>query len=180
MPRRDYDSDLDRRPRRRRRPQRRRSDNRGVVIAYSVVFGVLFLGAAGIGVYVLLRAQPEGWNVGGGAARTDLERLAGTWETTFRDPAGRVSMHKVKVITGTTETASWYRPDGSAFRVNRVEFALDVRDSKKVFRYFNGWVVDGPGAGQPFPSGEYVYTLEGDTWTEFEPSGGVIVWTRRR
>ena len=40
--------------------------------------------------------------------------------------------------------------------------------------------MDGPGAGQPFPSGEYVYTLEGDTWTEYEPNGGVIVWTRRR
>ena len=66
------------------------------------------------------------------------------------------------------------------FRINRVEFQLDVRNGAKVFRYFNGWATDGTGmGGQPFPSGEYVYTLEGDTWTEFDP-GGLIVWTRRR
>jgi hypothetical protein len=87
-------------------------------------------------------------------------------------------MHKVKEITGTTETATWYRPDGTLFRVNRVQFELVQRGPDKVFRYFNGWATDGFGAGQPFPSGEYVYTLEGDTWTEYDP-GGPIMWTRR-
>jgi hypothetical protein len=93
---------------------------------------------------------------------------------------GRVTMHKVKEIVGNTETATWYGPDGRAFRVNRVEFALETRGNAKVFRYFNGWVTDGNGwGGQPFPSGEYTYTLEGDTWNEFDP-GGLIIWTRKR
>lgn len=138
----------------------------GVGVALLLVAGAAVLG------YVWFRGKPA--STGG-----DLERLAGTWECTFRDPAGNVYMHKVKQIAGHTETATWYRPDGSVFRVNRVEFELTVRNGAKVFRYFNGWVVDGPGAGQPFPAGEYEYELNGDTWTEFDP-GGLIVWTRRR
>jgi len=179
MPRRDYDSDLDLPPRRRRR--RRKLDSSSTVVLLCVGGGlllVLLVGAA-VGAYIVLRAKPEGSGGAAGSGASDLERLAGTWECTFRDPTGRVNMHKVKQIAGTTETATWYRPDGTAFRTNRVEFRLDVRGSNKVFRYFNGWVMDGPGPGQPFPSGEYVYTLEGDTWTEFDP-GGPIVWTRRR
>jgi hypothetical protein len=49
-----------------------------------------------------------------------------------------------------------------------------------VFRYFNGWVLNGPGAGQPFPAGEYVYTLDGDIWMEYGPGGETIMWTRMR
>src|SRR5262245_3886545 len=179
MPRRDDDSDLDYEPRRRRRPVRRKPDNRLIIVLVCVFFGLLFAGMAGVGIYVLVRQKPTAARPV--AAASDLERLAGSWECTFRDPAGNITMRKVKVITGTTETATWYRADGTVFRVNRVEFALDVRGRDKVFRYFNGWVTNGPGAGpgQPFPPGEYVYTLEGDTWTEYDP-GGVIVWMRRR
>jgi hypothetical protein len=91
-----------------------------------------------------------------------------------------VTMHKVKEIVGNTETATWYRADGTVFRANRVQFELGTRGMEKVFRYSNGIVLVGPDAGQPFPSGEYVYTLEGDTWSEFEPTGGTIVWTRKK
>lgn len=150
-----------------------------VAIAIGVVFGTLFLAAAGIGVFVLLRAQPGDLKLGGGSAEGDRERLTGAWECTFRDPAGRVTMRKVKVIAGTTETATWYGPDGRVFRANRVDFALDTRGAKKVFRYFNGVVLEGADAGRPFPSGEYEYSLDGDTWTEFD-AGGPIVWTRRK
>jgi hypothetical protein len=180
MPRRDDDSDLE--PvRRRRRPTPRKSDSGPVLILVAVAAGLLLLlGGAAIAGYLLVRDQhgrvPGVAAVGGGS---DLDRLAGDWECTFRDPAGRVTMRKVKQIAGTTETATWYRPDGNVFRANRVEFQLDTRGGDKVFRYFNGVVLVGPDAGQPFPSGEYVYTLEGDTWTEFDP-GGVIVWTRRK
>lgn len=180
MPRRDYDdgdSDLEP-PRRRRRRPPRESESNTVLILVAVVAGlVLLAGGAAVAGYLWLRARPAA--VTGGAATPDLERLAGEWECTFRDPAGRVTMHKVKQVRGNTETATWYRPDGSVFRANRVDFQLDVRGGDKVFRYFNGVVLVGPDAGQPFPSGEYVYTLEGDTWTEFDP-GGLIVWTRRR
>ena len=175
MPRRDYDSDLDDEPPRRRRRARRKPDNRLVVILLCLGFGLLFAAMAAVGLYVLLRDKPTASTV----AASDLERLAGSWECTFRDPAGQVTIRKVKMIAGTTETATWYRADGTVFRINRVEFALDVGGRDKVFRYFNGWVIDGPGAGQPFPSGEYVYSLEGDTWTEYDP-GGVIVWTRKK
>jgi hypothetical protein len=72
------------------------------------------------------------------------------------------------------------RPDGTVFRVNKVEIELVVRGQSNVFRYFNGWATDCVGVGQPFPAGEYMYTLNGDTWTEFGPSGETIVWTRRR
>src|SRR5262245_9252185 len=121
MPRRDYDSDLDLPPRRRRR--RRKPDSSSTVILLCVGGGLLLLllvGAA-VGAYIVFRAKPDGSGVATGPGASDLERLAGTWECTFRDPTGRVNMHKVKQITGTTETATWYRPDGSVFRVNRVE-----------------------------------------------------------
>jgi hypothetical protein len=175
---RDYDSDLERR---RRRRGKKKSGNGPVVVLACVGIVLLILAGTAVTGWVLLRGKP-GANLGlsGDPVKSDLERLAGAWECTFRDPAGNVFMHKVKQIAGTTETATWYRPDGSVFRVNRVEFELGVRGTNKVFRYFNGWVVDGVGAGQPFPSGEYVYTLEGVTWTEYDPAGGVIVWTRRR
>jgi hypothetical protein len=145
------------------------------------VGSVLLLMATGVAAacYILLRENPKAFGVAAGPGATDVERLAGTWECTFRDPNGHVTMRKVKEIRGTTETATWYRPDGFKFRVNRVEFELSTRGPDKVFRYFNGWANDGIGPGQPFPTGEYVYTLEGDTWTEFDP-GGLIVWTRRR
>jgi len=140
----------------------------------------LLLAGAAVAGYMYLRTKPgSGTGLALGSNATDLERLAGEWECTFRDPTGRVTMHKVKQVRGTTETATWYRPDGTVFRANRVEFQLDVRGGDRVFRYFNGVVLVGPDAGQPFPSGEYVYTLEGDTWKEFDP-GGLIVWTRRK
>lgn len=179
MPRRDFDSDLEPRPRR-RRTRRRSGPHLGLVLG--IVGGALFLVAATIVVGVLAWKGKFGAVTGPVDARVenDLDRLAGTWESTFRDPTGRVTMHKVKVIDGNTETATWYRPDGSVFRVNRVQFELKQRGANKIFRYFNGWVMEGPGAGQPFPSGEYEYSLDGDVWTEFLTDGGVIVWTRRR
>ncbi len=172
MPRRDYDSDLE--PRRRRRRRERRDSNIAIIVAL-VGIGFLVLVGGVIGVYLLLRLKPA---VPMTSGKSDLEHLAGEWESTFRDPAGNVTMRKVKKIVGNTETATWYRPDGVVFRVNEVTFDLTTRGKDKVFRYFNGWVRVGPDAGHPFPSGEYVYTLEGDTWTEFDP-GGPIVWTRR-
>jgi hypothetical protein len=180
MRRRDDESDLDPAPRRRRRWVKKKSGNGPFLVLVCLGIGLLVVAGTAVVGYVLLRGKPAA-NLGlaGDLPKSDLELLAGSWECTFRDPAGNVFMHKVKQIAGTTETATWYRPDGSVFRVNRVEFELAVRGTNKVFRYFNGWVVDGPGAGQPFPSGEYVYTLEGDTWTEYD-AGGPIVWTRRR
>jgi len=183
MRRYDDDSDLDYEPRRRRRRRvHEKPDNRLIIIVLCLGVGLFLLAASGAVVYVLVRdkgAAPVLVGGGGGGGGSDLERLAGSWECTFRDPTGRVTMRKVKDIVGTTETATWYRPDGTVFRINRVEFALATRGPDKVFRYFNGIVVQGPDAGHVFPSGEYVYTLEGDTWTEFDP-GGIIVWTRRR
>src|SRR5215208_5325643 len=143
MPRRNDDSDLDPEPRRRWRQPARQSDDKTVLILVGVGFALLFAACAAVGAYVLLRDKPANLNLAGGPAGSDLERLAGAWECTFRDPAGRVFMHKVKEITDTTETATWYRPDGSVFRVNRVQFELVQRGPEKVFRYFNGWVVDG-------------------------------------
>jgi hypothetical protein len=174
MPRRDYDSDLE--PRRRRRRRERSDTNIGLIVA---ILGIGFLVVVGgvVGVYLLLRLKPVGVPVA--SNRSDLEQLVGEWECTFRDPAGNVTMRKVKKIVGNSETATWYRPDGVIFRVNEVTFDLTTRGRDKLFRYFNGWVRVGPDAGHPFPSGEYVYTLEGDTWTEFDP-GGPIVWTRRK
>jgi hypothetical protein len=151
-----------------------------LVLVAAAVGLVLLMGGAAVAGYLWLRTKPAGGpGVAIGPGATDLDRLAGEWESTFHDPTGRVTMRKVKQIRGNTETATWYRPDGSVFRANRVELRLDTRGGDKVFRYFNGVVLVGPDAGQPFPSGEYVYTLEGDTWTEFDP-GGLIVWTRRR
>ena len=181
MARRDSDSDLDPPPRRRRPPPRRKRESSTALILVAVVSAILlFAGGAGVAAYLVLREQ-------GKDVRTvvagdgDRERLAGTWESTFRDPTGRVYMRKVKQIVGNTETATWYHPDGRAFRINKVDFELLERGPNKVFRYFNGWATDGRGmAGHPFPSGEYVYTLQGDTWTEYEPNGNVIVWARRR
>ncbi|MCI0700073.1 MAG: hypothetical protein L0241_03185, partial [Planctomycetia bacterium] len=43
---------------------------------------------------------------------------------------------------------------------------LEVKGKDKVYNYFNGKVVEGPGKGKPFASGSYTYTLNGDTWTE--------------
>ncbi len=182
MPKRDYDpdSDIDDRPRRRRRPAKRKKSDSNVLVIL-VCVGACFLLMLGtvVGGYFLLRRGPAPAIGIVESPGGDLERLAGRWECTFRDQTGRVYMHKVKEINGNSETATWYRPDGSVFRINRVEFQLDLRGQQKIFRYFNGWASDGNGVGQPFPSGEYVYTLEGDTWTEFDP-GGNIVWTRMR
>jgi len=180
MARYDDDSDLEPRPRRpRRRRPRKESGTGPVLILACVGIVLLVLAATAVTGWILLHGKTgKDLGVTVDSPKSDLEQLAGSWECTFRDPAGNVFMHKVKQINGTTETATWYRPDGTVFRVNRVEFSLTTRGPSKVFRYFNGWVVDGPGAGQPFPSGEYVYTLEGDTWTEYDP-GGPIVWTRR-
>ena len=181
MPRRrsDYDSDFDDHPRRRRRPKKESNSNVALIVTL-LGLGLLFLVGTAIAGYLIPRAKPPGVGVDSTVGVSDEVRLAGQWESTVRDATGRVTMRKVKEINGTTETATWYRADGSVFRVNRVNFQPATRGQSKVFRYFNGWVVDGPGAGQPFPSGEYVYTLEGDTWTEFGPGGEVIVWTRKQ
>ena len=182
MPRRDDDSDLDLSPRRRRRPPPRRKRESSTVLVLVGVGCALLLFVTGVGVaaYIVHREQSKNAPGGGLTGGTDLEKLAGNWECTFRDPTGRVYMRKVKQITGNTETATWYQPDGRVFRINRVEFELTTRGPEKVFRYFNGWATDGNGmGGHPFPSGEYRYTLEGDTWTELDP-GGAIVWTRQR
>jgi hypothetical protein len=179
MPRRDYDdSDLDDRPRRRRRRPVERKQGSNVVAILACIGAFLLLAiAVSVGGYFILRAKTVPIaGIGGG----DLERLAGAWECTFRDGMGRVTMHKVKEIVGNIETVTWYGPDGRTFRINRVEFVLETRGQSKVLKYFNGWATDGNGfGGQPFPSGEYAYSLEGDTWTEFDP-GGLIIWTRKR
>src|SRR5262249_15143745 len=120
MPRYDDDSDLDYEPRPRRRRRRRKQNNRLIIILLSLGAGLFVAGLVGAGIYVLLRDKGGVW--GAGAPAGDLERLAGSWECTFRDPNGRINMRKVKEIVGTTETATWYRPDGSVFRINRVEF----------------------------------------------------------
>jgi hypothetical protein len=182
MPRREYDSDLDPPPRRRRpRPRRKRESSTALILVAVGSAILLFASGVAVAAYLILREQPGGGRGVGGTGGSDLERLAGSWESTFRDPAGRVTMHKVKEIVGNTEAATWYQPDGRVFRINRVQFELTTRGPNRVFRYFNGWATDGTGrGGQPFPSGEYVYTLAGDTWTEFEPNGNVIVWTRRK
>lgn len=135
--------------------------------------GLLFLVGLTVGGFLLLRTKTA-------AVGNDLDRLQGRWECTFRDGAGNITMHKVKEISGSTEKATWHRADGSVFRVNRVEFVLQVRGNSKVFSYFNGSAIDERGFVQPFPSGEYAYTLEGDIWTEFPIGEPVIVWTRVR
>jgi hypothetical protein len=181
MGRRDFDSDLDERPRpRRRRARKAPSSNLVVILA---VVGVCLLLAAGAGIagYFALRGKADVVLGGpGGSNRSDLELLAGRWEATFRDPAGRLVMRKIKEIDGTTETVTWYQTDGRVFQINRVEFRLETRGDTKTFRYFNGWILNGPGAGQPFPDGEYIYTLEGDVWMEYGPGGETIQWTRVR
>lgn len=181
MPRRDddFDSDLDDWPQPRRRPAKKKKKDATwiVILACVAVFLVLAVGGA-IGGYLWLRGSgPVG---PANPAAGDLERLAGQWQATYRDPAGRVYMYKIKEINGTTEVVKWYRPDGMLFRTNEVEFQLDTRGGAKVFRYFNGWATEANGMRQPFPSGEYGYTLEGDTWTEYDPAGATIVWTRKR
>jgi len=173
MPRREFDSDLDEPPRRRQRRPRKEKSSNPTLILVCVGIGFLFLVVLSVGGYFLLRAKSP-------AVGSDLDRLAGRWECTFRDGTGRITMHKVKEISGTTETATWYRADGSVFRVNRVEFALIVRGNSKVFSYFNGTVIDDRGIVQHFPPGEYVYTLEGDIWAEFPIGEPVIVWTRSK
>src|SRR5215207_7500062 len=125
MPRRDDDSDLDP-PRRRRPPPRRKSETSTALILVAVGSAILlFAGGVAVAAYLILREQPGGGVAGTGGS--DLERLAGSWESTFRDPAGRVTMHKVKEIVGNTETATWYQPDGRVFRINRVQFELTTR-----------------------------------------------------
>jgi hypothetical protein len=178
MPRRDHDSDLDDMPRRRaRRRGKPQSNWAAFLVVGVVVVAILVMAGLTIAGYYLMRGKPAA--LANTAGATDMELLAGKWECTFRHPNGEIYMHKVKDIVGTTETATWYRPDGSIFRVNRVEFQLENRNGRKVFRYFNGWAIDAVGVGQPFPPGEYAYTLEGDTWTELDPMG-TIVWTKKR
>src|SRR5437016_4739296 len=133
MSRRYDDSDLDDypRPRRRRRPEKKSDSNTLVVIVSVIGIAILLLGGTLVGGYVLLRERAPRLAVVGNAPASDLELLAGRWESTFLDATGRVTMHKVKEINGTTETATWYRPDGTVFRVNRVEFKLETRGQDK-------------------------------------------------
>src|SRR3954465_10870015 len=92
------DSDLDPGPRRRRRRPERKSGDKTILILVGVGFALLFAACTAVGAYVLLRDRPASPNLMSGPAGSDLERLAGAWECTFRDPAGRVFMHKVKEI----------------------------------------------------------------------------------
>ena len=39
-------------------------------------------------------------------------------------------------------------------------------------------VVEGPDKGKKFASGSFVYTLEGDTWTEVTDTGEKVAWKR--
>ena len=55
-----------------------------------------------------------------------------------------------------------------------------MRGRDRVYSYSNGRVTAGPDAGRRFASGSFVYTLAGDTWTEFDPSGQVFAWKRVR
>ena len=124
MPRREYDSDLDHGHGRRRRRVKKSPKSNPVMILVCVAIGLVFVAGAAVTCYLLLRAKaaPQGLVANPGVS--DLERLAGQWECTFRDPAGNIVMHKVKEIIGKIETATWFRPNGSVFRINRVEFEL--------------------------------------------------------
>src|SRR5262249_59746712 len=109
MPRYDDDSDLEyeSRPRRRRRRVPEKPDNRLIITVLCLGAGLFLLAAAGAVVYVLVRDTgiapgPAGGGAGGGG---DLERLAGSWECTFRDPTGRVTLRQAKGNVGATATA---------------------------------------------------------------------------
>src|SRR6188474_2580164 len=99
MPRWDDDSDLDWEPRRRPRRARRKPNTGPVIVLVFVGLGLLLLAAAGVGAFLLVRWKAaEVGVVAAGPAESDPDRLAGTWESTFRDPLGQVTMRKVKVI----------------------------------------------------------------------------------
>lgn len=114
----------------------------------------------------------------GGALKEDLRKLEGKWEHTFKDKDGKALVRKVKEVKGNTEKVTWYLPDGTVHMVNTVDFKLEMRGKDKVFSYFNGKVVEGPAKGQEFQSGSFVYTLDGDTWTEVTETGEKFPWRR--
>jgi hypothetical protein len=112
------------------------------------------------------------------ALKADLGKLEGKWEFTFTDKDGKVVVRKVKEIKSNNEKVTWYLPDNTIYAVNTVEFRLEAKGKDKMYRYFNGKVVDGPAKGEKFPDGSFLYSLDGDTWTEITDSGEKFAWKR--
>jgi len=112
------------------------------------------------------------------ALKADLGKLEGNWEFTFTDKDGNVVGRKVKEIKGNNEKVTWYLPDNTVFSVNTVEFKLEAKGKDKVFQYFNGKVVEGAAKGEKFADGSFLYSLDGDTWTEITGSGEKFAWKR--
>jgi hypothetical protein len=110
----------------------------------------------------------------------DFLRLQGTWEYTFRNDDGQVIVRKVKEIKGRSETTTWYSPDGSVQQVSVVQFALEVRGPNRVFRYFSGSTYKGQDRIGSIADGSFVYTLDGEVWTEIDPSGRAFSWRRAK
>jgi hypothetical protein len=118
------------------------------------------------------------------ALKEDLRNLQGKWEHTFTAEEVKgllnfpVGMRKFHEVRGNSERVTWYAPDGTAVRVNVVDFRLERRGEERVLSWFNGKVTEGDGAGELFQDGSSVYRLEGDRWTETLPDGQTIVWKR--
>jgi hypothetical protein len=118
------------------------------------------------------------------ALKEDLRNLQGKWEHTFTAEEVKgvlnfpVGMRKLHEVRGNSERVTRYAPDGTAFRVNVVDFRLERRGEERVLFWFNGKVTEGDGAGELFQDGSFVYRLEGDRWTETLPDGETIVWKR--
>ena len=95
------------------------------------------------------------------AFASDLDKLQGTWETSFRQEGK--TYRAVKTIQDQTETVEVF--DGERLmKRHSVNFELDERDGIKTFTYRNGQITLGAGSPANLPDGKYIYRVDGDNW----------------
>jgi len=106
-------------------------------------------------------------------AKRDLAMVQGTWEHEVRDRQGKVLGRIVKHIQGNKEMVIHERADGKVTHAHRVEFQVLRANGVRVFRFFNGEVMEGPNKGQKMGDpASYVYRVTEDAFTEI--SGFIV------
>lgn len=116
---------------------------------------------------------------------TDLERMLGSWEYTFRNDAG-APFRVVKKVDETSDTVTRFDAQGNVIHAHTSNFELLREGPFRIFKITNTVVTAGPdtGASTNRPR-SFAYRIEGDAmieaWGLLDTDRGpphTIVWKR--
>ena len=98
--------------------------------------------------------------------KEDYEKIQGTFAHEVRDKEGRVRGRIVKYIKDRKEMIVHERADGVVTHAHRADIELGRMRGIRLFRHYNGEIIEGPQKGQKFADGVYIYRIDDRAFTE--------------